>query len=150
MYIYAGPRTQGLSLGSPLTAPAQGLTSLIPSPRHMTASRRLPLIPAALTLLTAAALPAGGQTPTDSAIAAIVQDRVATRRSVGLVVATVDRGKTTVFTAGSSGTNGLALGVNTVFEIGSITKVFTAALLADMVARGEVKLEDPHRLPPTC
>jgi CubicO group peptidase (beta-lactamase class C family) len=40
---------------------------------------------------------------------------------------------------------------HTVFEIGSITKVFTANLLADMVARGEVKLDDPVRkyLPPS-
>ncbi len=30
-----------------------------------------------------------------------------------------------------------------VFEIGSVTKVFTAILLADMVRTGEVKLEDP-------
>jgi D-alanyl-D-alanine-carboxypeptidase/D-alanyl-D-alanine-endopeptidase len=30
-----------------------------------------------------------------------------------------------------------------VYEIGSITKVFTAVLLADMVERGEVALEDP-------
>jgi CubicO group peptidase (beta-lactamase class C family) len=30
-----------------------------------------------------------------------------------------------------------------VFEIGSITKVFTASLLADMVAKGEVRLDDP-------
>ncbi len=29
-----------------------------------------------------------------------------------------------------------------VFEIGSITKVFTSLLLADMVERGEVKLDD--------
>ena len=38
----------------------------------------------------------------------------------------------------------------TVFEIGSLTKVFTALLLADMVQRGEVSLEDPIRdfLPP--
>ncbi len=32
---------------------------------------------------------------------------------------------------------------DTVFEIGSITKVFTSLVLADMVVRGEVKLEDP-------
>jgi CubicO group peptidase (beta-lactamase class C family) len=37
----------------------------------------------------------------------------------------------------------LPLDGNTVFEIGSITKAFTGALLADMVARGEVKLDDP-------
>jgi serine-type D-Ala-D-Ala carboxypeptidase/endopeptidase len=32
---------------------------------------------------------------------------------------------------------------DSVFEIGSITKVFTAILLADMADRGEVKLDDP-------
>jgi CubicO group peptidase (beta-lactamase class C family) len=32
---------------------------------------------------------------------------------------------------------------DTLYEIGSITKVFTALLLADMVVRGEVKLDDP-------
>jgi serine-type D-Ala-D-Ala carboxypeptidase/endopeptidase len=31
---------------------------------------------------------------------------------------------------------------NAVFEIGSITKAFTALLLADMTMRGEVRLED--------
>ena len=34
-------------------------------------------------------------------------------------------------------------GPDTVFEIGSITKVFTSLLLADMVERGELKLDDP-------
>jgi len=32
---------------------------------------------------------------------------------------------------------------DTVFEIGSITKVFTAILLSDMVLKGELKLDDP-------
>ena len=32
---------------------------------------------------------------------------------------------------------------DTIFEIGSVTKVFTALLLADMVAKGEVALTDP-------
>lgn len=32
---------------------------------------------------------------------------------------------------------------NTIYEIGSITKVFTGVLLADAVSRGEVKLDDP-------
>lgn len=34
---------------------------------------------------------------------------------------------------------------NTVFEIGSITKVFTANLLADLVREGRVRLDDPVR-----
>lgn len=39
---------------------------------------------------------------------------------------------------------------DTVFEIGSVTKVFTSLLLSDMVQRGEVALTDPvaKYLPP--
>ena len=36
---------------------------------------------------------------------------------------------------------------DTVFEIGSVTKVFTSLLLADMVQHGEVPLDDPSPLP---
>jgi CubicO group peptidase (beta-lactamase class C family) len=35
------------------------------------------------------------------------------------------------------------LTADSVFEIGSVTKTFTALLLADVVSRGEVRLEDP-------
>ncbi len=40
---------------------------------------------------------------------------------------------------------------NTIFEIGSVTKVFTGTLLAEAVRRGEVKLDDPisKYLPPS-
>src|SRR5581483_4562039 len=43
-----------------------------------------------------------------------------------------------IITEGGSGFDG-----DTVFEIGSISKVFTSTLLADMVGHGEVKLDDP-------
>lgn len=98
---------------------------------------------AAATALAAAPASARGQIPSDSAVRAIVQDRVSSRRSVGIVVGVLDRGTTKLFTAGSSGAAGVPLDGNTVFEIGSITKVFTSVLLADMVARGEVALDDP-------
>src|SRR2546423_12792648 len=46
----------------------------------------------------------------------------------------------------------IAVGVDqaAVFEIGSITKTFTASILADMVDHGEVRLDDPvaKYLPP--
>src|SRR4029078_9399783 len=44
---------------------------------------------------------------------------------------------------GTSDVPGLPLDANTVFEIGSLTKTFTATILADMVLRGEVALDDP-------
>jgi D-alanyl-D-alanine-carboxypeptidase/D-alanyl-D-alanine-endopeptidase len=80
----------------------------------------------------------------DSAIQAILTDRVAARRTMGIVVATLELGQLPhIYTAGVSGVAGLPLDGNTIFEIGSITKVFTNTILADMVKRGEVKLDDP-------
>jgi CubicO group peptidase (beta-lactamase class C family) len=48
-----------------------------------------------------------------------------------------------VVSYGSAGPGARPLGELTVFEIGSITKVFTGTLLADMAARGEVSFGDP-------
>lgn len=63
---------------------------------------------------------------------------------MGFVVAILEREKPPrIHTAGTSGVEGLSLDGNTVFEIGSVTKVFTSTLLSEMVARGEVKLDDP-------
>ena len=103
------------------------------------------VVSASLASLAVLAAPAQPQAsvPSDSAIRAIVQQRVANKQAVGLVVATLDHGKALLYTAGVSGAPAVPLDGNTVFEIGSITKVFTASVLADMVARGEVKLDDP-------
>ncbi len=81
--------------------------------------------------------------PGDSAVRAILQERVQSKRAVGIVLATLEKGKAPmVVTAGTSGST-MPLDGNTVVEIGSVTKVFTTALLADMVRRGEVSLDDP-------
>ncbi len=53
----------------------------------------------------------------------------------GIVVGLLDKGQRVISRGG--------VDVDDVFEIGSITKVFTASLLADMVARGEARLDDP-------
>src|SRR5579871_2353042 len=75
----------------------------------------------------------------------ILRERVdITRQSVGIVAATFDASTQHIVPCGKSdSTNGRALDGDTVFEIGSITKVFTALLLAEMTTRGEVALEDP-------
>jgi D-alanyl-D-alanine-carboxypeptidase/D-alanyl-D-alanine-endopeptidase len=98
---------------------------------------------AALATIPMPQLRAQVTVPSDSVIRAILQNRIDTKRAVGIVAATLDHGRPRIYTAGSSGAPGVPLDGNTVFEIGSITKVFTASLLADMVARGEVKLDDP-------
>jgi CubicO group peptidase (beta-lactamase class C family) len=79
--------------------------------------------------------------PADSAVRSLLTARVQTfpdtgKHGVGIAVGLLDA---------SGRRRVIALGVDTgaTFEIGSITKTFTASVLADMVARGEVRLDDP-------
>ncbi len=63
-------------------------------------------------------------------------------RGVGIVVGILDETGTRIVTSGK--VDGPVVGDgDTIFEIGSATKVFTGLLLADMVSRNEVKLDDP-------
>jgi D-alanyl-D-alanine-carboxypeptidase/D-alanyl-D-alanine-endopeptidase len=66
------------------------------------------------------------------------------KQSVGIVVGILEPGGRRIVTYGSRAAGDThPLDGQTVFEIGSITKVFTALLLADAVQRGEVALTDP-------
>ncbi len=81
----------------------------------------------------------------DDAIRDILRRRVELeKRSVGMAVSVV-RPDSTRFVAWGRARLGddQLVARDTVFEIGSITKVFAALLLADMVRRGEVELDDP-------
>jgi len=90
--------------------------------------------------------------PSSDTIRALLAERIDIRRdSVGYVALIRDANGTRLVTYGTAGEQkSRALDGDTVFEIGSITKVFTALLLADMVVRGEVALTDPvaKYLPP--
>ncbi len=83
--------------------------------------------------------------PTTAEIQEILKARLNDNPGLGIVVGLLDAsGKRVFVTAGTSGEGGTrALDGQTVFEIGSITKVFTSALLAEMAQRGEVALTDP-------
>ncbi len=60
------------------------------------------------------------------------------------IVAGVISGKTiSIYKAGDLGAGGPALNEDTVFQIGSVTKTFTATLLALMTMQGDVQLNDP-------
>jgi D-alanyl-D-alanine-carboxypeptidase/D-alanyl-D-alanine-endopeptidase len=81
---------------------------------------------------------------TEEEIRNILRDRIDTaRQSVGIVAATFDSGRHNIVTYGHSGaSNDRPLDGDTVFEIGSITKVFTSLLLTEMVTHGDVALDD--------
>ena len=82
---------------------------------------------------------------TEQEIHQILVDRVDTnKRAVGIVVGTIGPQGSKVTSYGKTAKDSTAVpDGDTVFEIGSATKVFTSLLLADMVQKGEVKLDDP-------
>lgn len=82
---------------------------------------------------------------TDDEIKSILHDRIdVAKKSVGIVVGLVDDKGVRVISYGKPNKNSeQTVDGDSVYEIGSVTKVFTATLLADMVERGEVSLTDP-------
>ena len=84
--------------------------------------------------------------PTDAegvhkaAVAALVRPMLDGEIVKGMVVALYDAGKTEVYGFGT-GPDGKPPTGTTLFEIGSITKVYTSLLLADAIQRREVSLE---------
>ena len=82
---------------------------------------------------------------TDDEIRAILRERIdVAKKSVGIVVGLVDDKGVRIISYGKPNKTGdKAVNGDSVFEIGSVSKVFTATLLADMVERGEVSLSDP-------
>lgn len=98
----------------------------------------------ALGALVLAAAPLRAQTaPTDSALRQWITPRVDNGYATGIVAGYLAAGRTHVVGHGGVDASGRALGADSYFEIGSITKVFTNILLADMVLRHEVALDDP-------
>lgn len=82
----------------------------------------------------------------DKQIADVLRERVETgRTNQSVVVAVVDEKGARFVSYGKMDNNTGAKNSdeNTVFEIGSATKVFTGTLLAEAVRRGEVSLNDP-------
>ena len=83
--------------------------------------------------------------PSDAEIRRMLVDRIDSRGfGVGIVVGLVGPSGRRIVGYGRLGpADSSEPDGETVFEIGSITKAFTAVLLADMVARGEVGLDAP-------
>jgi D-alanyl-D-alanine-carboxypeptidase/D-alanyl-D-alanine-endopeptidase len=121
---------------------------------HM-ALEKIPVLVLAVVILSASAI---GQAvsepavPSDADIRQLLVDRIdAQRQSVGIVVGVIaPKGRRVISYGNLEKGDPRALNGDTIFEIGSATKVFTSLLLADMVQRGQVSLDDPvaKYLPP--
>lgn len=74
-----------------------------------------------------------------------IRQRIENGDSVGIVVGVIDaEGRREYFCHGSKTMNEYdPVNENTVYEIGSISKAFTSILLADMIFKQEVHLDDP-------
>jgi CubicO group peptidase (beta-lactamase class C family) len=83
--------------------------------------------------------------PSDEEIRSLLADQIDVQhKSVGMVIGIITPGGRRVVSHGStSRRDAHPVDGDTAFEIASITKVFTSLLLADMVKRGEVALDDP-------
>jgi CubicO group peptidase (beta-lactamase class C family) len=94
-------------------------------------------------MLSANTLFAQGFIPIDS-INQIIKREVENKHSASIAVGIIDANGKQIFSYGKfkDDSNQLPDG-NTLYEIGSITKVFTSLILADMVQKGELNLNDP-------
>lgn len=80
----------------------------------------------------------------DDEISTILQQRIdQEKQSIGIVVGVIDDSGSRIIAYGHQDqTNSYPVDGNTLFEIGSITKVFTTLVLASLVEQGALKLGD--------
>jgi len=100
-----------------------------------------------LALLLVAASTGGaraGRPDTKAQIESLAQQLVAEQLTVGVVAVLIEGGRTTTITQGAPSVDGKrALDGDTVFAIGSVTKTFTALLLADLIERKRLATNAP-------
>jgi CubicO group peptidase (beta-lactamase class C family) len=98
-----------------------------------------------LAIVAAFQVASASQIRSDTEIRQILADRLeGFEQRVGIVVGVISPAGRKIFAAGSMSINDpRRVDGDTLFEAGSITKAFTSLLLAEMVERGEVALDDP-------
>ncbi len=83
-------------------------------------------------------------TALDKAVDSVMQSFITQLNTVGASIAIFKDGKTYYYGYGETVKGNSSVPDNhTIFEIGSISKTFTATLLADAVNKGKIKLDDP-------
>ncbi|HTX64353.1 MAG TPA: serine hydrolase domain-containing protein, partial [Opitutaceae bacterium] len=104
--------------------------------------------PGPALLLAAASLgwlaaPAMTAEPAPRTLAEVVADAAAKLPAGGIVAAEIDHGAVHYTSAGDFAPRPGIPPEKVIFEIGSMTKVFTGLLLADTVNEGKARLDDP-------
>ena len=107
---------------------------------------RFALLTFALWICAAAVLAqTAGSLPSDAEIRQILAARIdVQKQAVGIVVGVIDeKGRRIVAYGHPDKDDARPIDPGAVFEIGSMTKVFTSLVLMDMVQKSEVSLDDP-------
>jgi CubicO group peptidase (beta-lactamase class C family) len=83
--------------------------------------------------------------PLDLKVDSLVRPYIQLKHTAGICIAFIKDGKVVTYSYGETkkGEKQLPDADKTMFEIGSISKTFTAILLADEVVKGKMSLEDP-------
>ncbi len=89
-----------------------------------------------------------GEIPED--VKANIRERIAKETATSIAMALIDQDGVSYFSDGAIDSKGPKATEHHVYEIGSVTKTFTGLILADMIRKGEVGLNDPiaKYLPP--
>jgi len=86
---------------------------------------------------------AGEEFVLSDSVKAVIRDNVNNGKHQSLFVGIIDENDVEYYYYGDTAKGENPIDENTLFEIGSVTKVFTTMILADMVEKGEVNLNDP-------
>ncbi len=79
-----------------------------------------------------------------------ISDRIRENLNPGIVIGIIDKDGPRYYSFGTTKAGGKKVNEHSIYEIGSISKVFTATLLADQVQKGKMNTDDPIEkyLPP--
>src|SRR5688572_28313981 len=75
-----------------------------------------------------------------------IESRINEGINPSIVVGIIDKNGARYYNFGKKSANGTTADEHTIYEIGSISKTFTAILLAQQVIDGKMKLDDPARI----
>jgi len=87
--------------------------------------------------------PPGEEFQLSDAVKEVIRENVDNGKHQALFVGMIDEDGVQQYYYGQTANGENAIDGNTIFEIGSVSKVFTSLLLADMIEKGEVSLNDP-------
>lgn len=106
--------------------------------------RMLTIVAPAILVSFSMLVPATTRAQFTDSVRASVRARIEQRWTPGIVIGVIDSSGRHFLSAGTTSMRGgNAVDDQTIFEIGSVTKLFTTLLLTAMVSRGEIRLDEP-------